>query len=107
MLVLVNRHRQKPIRLRSKPLWQQPAYLLRMRGGKYLCACCSLEDGVLTLYPESQEPGYRLRLRNRWDAEVVGQVAAIARRIPCPVPVTFKEDMIPHHTVKLSGLSSL
>ena len=34
-LVIVNRHRKKPIYSRSKPVWQQPLYMLLKRDGTY------------------------------------------------------------------------
>jgi hypothetical protein len=81
LLVLVNRRRKKPVRLRSAPPWQQPVYLLRTREGTYFCTCCSLENGVLMLYPETQSNTSPVQLRNHQDAEVVGQVMAVARRL--------------------------
>jgi hypothetical protein len=81
LLVIVNRHRKKPVHSRSKPLWQQPVYILLRRDGTYMCACCSLENGSLVIHPYS--PGYQRpeRLRNRHDAEVVGEIVTIARTI--------------------------
>ena len=81
LLVIVNRHRKKPVHFRSKPLWQQPVYILLRRDGTYMCACCSLENGSLVIHPYS--PGYQRpeRLRNRHDAEVVGEIVTIARTL--------------------------
>lgn len=81
-LAIVNRRKKAPMHWKSKPLWQQPLYLLLRRDGTYLCAVCSLENGTLILH--SYLHGYHRseRLRNRRDAEVIGQVVALARKLP-------------------------
>jgi hypothetical protein len=85
LLVMVNRHRKKPIYSRSTPLWQQPLYVLLRRDGTYMCGCCSLENGVLVVhvYSHACSPGYQRpeRLRNHQDAEVVGEIVTIARTL--------------------------
>lgn len=81
VLALVDRRRKKPLRLPGLPAWQQPAWVLMLRRGEHRCACCSLENGNLVLYPESdatRSPEVLLRER---DVEVVGQIVAIARHI--------------------------
>jgi hypothetical protein len=79
LLVIVNRHRKKPVHFRSKPLWQQPLYVLLRRDGTYMCACCSLEHGSLVIHPYSPDYQRPERLRNHQDAEVVGEIVTIAR----------------------------
>jgi len=81
LLLIINRHKKKVIPLRSMPLWRQPLYVLETRTGGYLCACCSLENGVLIAHPYLTDFQPSLQFRNRHDAEVVGQVFAIARRL--------------------------
>lgn len=81
LLVFVNRHKKKPVRLRSMPLWRQPLYVLMTREGKYLCEGCTLENGVLVLNPFSDGPQRPQLFRNRRDAEVIGQVVTIVRRL--------------------------
>jgi transcriptional regulator with XRE-family HTH domain len=81
LIVIVNRHRKKALHFRSRPLWQQPLYVLLKRDGTYLCGCCSLEDGTLVIHPcllNHQRPEH---LRNHHDAEVVGQIVTIARSL--------------------------
>jgi hypothetical protein len=81
LIAIVNRHRKKALHFRSRPLWQQPLYVLLKREGTYLCGCCSLEDGTLVVHPclpNHQRPEH---LRNHFDAEVVGQVVTIARKL--------------------------
>jgi hypothetical protein len=81
LLVIVNRHRKKPAHFRSKPLWEQPLYVLLRRDGTYMCACCSLENGSLVIHPYSPDYQRPERLRNHQDAEVVGQIVTIARTL--------------------------
>jgi transcriptional regulator with XRE-family HTH domain len=81
LLMIVNRHRKKPIHFRSRPLWQQPVYVLLRRNGTYLCGCCSLEDGTLVIHPFSANYQPQEQLRNHDDAEVIGQVVTVARRL--------------------------
>ena len=85
LLVIVNRHRKKPIYSRSKPPWQQPLFTLLRRNGTYMCGCCSSEDGTLVIHPYSNvcSPDYQRpeRLRNHQDAEVVGEIVTIARAL--------------------------
>jgi hypothetical protein len=81
LIAIVNRHRKKALHFRSRPLWQQPLYVLLKREGAYLCGCCSLEDGTLVVHPclpNHQRPEH---LRNHFDAEVVGQLVTIARKL--------------------------
>ena len=82
ILVLADRRKKKPMRIPELLSWQQPAWLLLLRGGRYMCACCSLDQGTLLLYPESEKTRSPERLRLGRDAEVIGQVVALARRIP-------------------------
>jgi hypothetical protein len=80
LIVVVNRHKKKAIHFRSKPLWQQPLYVLLRRNGTYLCGCCSLEKNTLVTHPYSQS-GRSEHLRNHEDAEVVGQIVTIVREL--------------------------
>jgi transcriptional regulator with XRE-family HTH domain len=81
LIVVVNRHRKKALHFRSRPLWQQPLYVLLKRDGTYRCGCCSLEDGTLVIHPYSGNHQRPEHLRNHHDAEVVGQIVTIARRL--------------------------
>jgi hypothetical protein len=81
LLALVNRRRRRPFYFTSKPLWQQPLYVLLKRDGTYLCACCGLENGTLVVHPYSQEFHRPEQLRYRQDVEVVGQVVLVARKV--------------------------
>ncbi len=81
LLALVNRRRKTPLHFASKPLWQQPIYLLLARESKYLAACCGIEDDKLVIHPYGADFHPSAEFRHHQDVEVVGQIMAIARRI--------------------------
>jgi hypothetical protein len=81
LLALVNRRRRRPFHFSSKPLWQQPLYVLLKRGGTYLCACCGIENGTLVVHPYSQHFHRPEQFRYHQDVEVVGQIVMIARKL--------------------------
>jgi hypothetical protein len=81
LLALVNRRRKRPFYFTSKPLWQQPLYVLLKRDGTYLCACCGLENGTLLVHSYSQQFHRPEQLRYHHDVEVVGQVVMVARKL--------------------------
>jgi hypothetical protein len=76
----VNRKSKLPVPSLSTPVWAQPLYVLELRSGKRLCAGCSLHNGILFARPYTGS-GDLLRLRHRVDAEVVGKVVAMVRRV--------------------------
>lgn len=80
LVVLLNRRRKAPIHFLSKPILQQPIYVVLKRDGNYLAASCSLENRTLVVHSYGPEfrPGGEYRLHR--DAEIVGQIVAIARR---------------------------
>ena len=80
LLAMVNRRRKTPFHFASKPWWQQPLYIILMREGVYLACCCSVEDGLLVIHPYSRDFHRSAQYRLHQDAEVVGQIVAIARR---------------------------
>ncbi len=81
LLVLVNRHIKQPFYSRSRPLWQQPVYVLLRRNGTYMCGCCSLENGTLLMHTFSPSYQPQEQLRNHDDAEVIGQIVTVARKL--------------------------
>lgn len=81
LLASVDRRRQKPVDSRSRPPWQQTSYMILKRDGTYLCGPCGIENGTLVMHPDAPHMDLREQFRNHRDAEVVGQVAAIARRL--------------------------
>jgi len=81
IIAMVNRRKKRPIHYRSRPLWEQPIYVLLLRGGGYLCACCTLEDNNLVLHPYPQHLHGAVQLRDQQDAEVVGQIVVVMRKL--------------------------
>jgi hypothetical protein len=77
----LNRKSKTPAPSLSSPVWAQPLYVLELRGGKRLCAACSLQEGTLIVRPCTTASAGLLRLRHRADAEVLGKVVAIVRRL--------------------------
>jgi hypothetical protein len=82
LMVALNRRKKNPRHYPAKPLWEQPVYLLMRRDGSYLCACCSVEDDRLILHPYPQQVHLPMQFWNHDEAEVIGQVVAIVRRLP-------------------------
>jgi len=82
LVVMVNRRRKTPIHFVSKDLWQQPIYVVLKRDGTYLAACCGVENGALVVYPYARDFRRDEEYRLHQDADVVGQIVAIARRLP-------------------------
>jgi len=81
LLALVNRREKRPIHFTSKPPWQQPVYVILRRDGTYLCACCGIENGTLVIHPYSQQFHRSEHLRYHQDAEVVGRIVTVIRKL--------------------------
>jgi hypothetical protein len=79
--LIVDRKKKIPKASLSSPIWAQPLYVFLRRDGSYLCGSCSLLNGTLIVRPCTAELPKLLRLRNRVDAEVVGQIVGIVRRL--------------------------
>jgi transcriptional regulator with XRE-family HTH domain len=82
LFVIVNRRRKTPFHFGSKPWWQQPLYIILMRDGTYLACCGAVENGLLVIHPYGRDFHRSAQYRLHQDAEVVGQIVAIARRFP-------------------------
>jgi hypothetical protein len=80
VLAVVNRQKKKLNDCASKPFWQQPLYIILKRGGAYLWGCCSQENDTLVIHTYRGGIHKREELRSR-DAEVVGKVVSVARRL--------------------------
>ncbi|HET8922540.1 MAG TPA: hypothetical protein VFN26_06040 [Candidatus Acidoferrum sp.] len=77
--VVVNRRVKNPAQ--SKTVCEPPLCLLLKRDGSYLCGCCAVHQGNLVV---RAYPGGRLatqQFRNGIDAEMIGQVTTILRRL--------------------------
>jgi hypothetical protein len=81
LFALVNRREKRPMHFTSKPAWQQPVYVILRRDGTYLCACCGIENGTLLIHPYSQQFQRSEHLRYHHDAEVVGRIVTVARKL--------------------------
>jgi hypothetical protein len=81
VFLVVDRKRKIPRPALSCPKWAQPVYVLQQRDGSYLCGFCTLQNGTLILRSCFAGTPKLQRLRNRVDAEVVGKVVGIARRL--------------------------
>ena len=81
LFLVVDRKQKTPRPSLSSPVWAQPAYVLQRRDGTYLCGFCSLQNGTLILRSSFAGQPKLLRLRHRVDAEVVGRVVGIVRRL--------------------------
>jgi transcriptional regulator with XRE-family HTH domain len=81
LFLVVDRKRKHPRPALSCPKWAQPIYVVQQRGGGYLCGFCTLENGTLIFRSCSLGKPKLLRFRNRVDAEVVGKVIGVARRL--------------------------
>jgi hypothetical protein len=78
--LIVDRRQKRPRASLSSPIWAQPIYVLQKRGGGYLWGFCRLENGALSLCSLAQH-AKSLRLRNGVDAEVVGRVVGVIRKL--------------------------
>jgi hypothetical protein len=77
----IRRQSKKPTFAPGKPLWEQPLHLLLLRDGSYICAGCSLEGDTLIVHPFANGFERPVHLRNRVDAEVMGKVVALLRKL--------------------------
>jgi hypothetical protein len=81
VFVAVDRRRKRPASWSPQPLWEQPLYLLLKRDGSYLCARCSLAGNTLVVHPFSDGVVRRERYKNHEDAEVIGQIVFLVRKL--------------------------
>jgi hypothetical protein len=79
--VAINRRVKKPASWRGKTLWEQPLYLLLTRDGRYLCGCCTLERGFVVVHPYPDRPFSPRQFKNGSEAEVIGEVTTVLRRL--------------------------
>jgi hypothetical protein len=80
-LVVVNRRARKPSRDTGNAACEQLLYLILRRDGTYLCGRCTLNEGDLVIHGYPGGSISKQRFRNGIDAEVVGQVTTILRRL--------------------------
>jgi hypothetical protein len=80
-LVAVNRRIKKPIRSQPQTPPDDPMYMVVERDGGYLCGCCTVEQGTLSVHRYAARPPGPVQIEKRSDAEVVGRVTAVLRRL--------------------------
>ena len=80
-LAIVNRRKKTVVHWKSKPLWQQPVYVVLKRDGVYVCAFCSFENGTLILHSYAKAYHRSDRFRHPHDAEIIGQIVTLARKV--------------------------
>jgi hypothetical protein len=81
VLAAIHRQSKNPTVAPGKRLWEQPLHLLLLRDGSYVCAGCTLENNKLVVHPFANGFERPIHLRNRADAEVVGRVVALLRKL--------------------------
>ena len=81
LLVSVDRHKKRAVDSRSRPSWEQSLYVVLKRDGNYLIGPCGQENGALVMHPDPEHLKLIEEFRNRRDAEVVGQVCAVVRKL--------------------------
>jgi transcriptional regulator with XRE-family HTH domain len=96
--VQINQRVRKIQALRWRTEYDRPVYFVELRDG-YACSWCELQDGHLLLLPHPLSPCSVRRLDYGKDAEIIGQVTAVAMRL------TDAPDSGSDVTARLSGRS--
>ena len=73
----------QPLRWRTE--FDRPIYFVELRDG-YACSWCELHEGHLLLLPHPLSACAVRRVLYGTDAEIVGQVSAVAMRLTDPPP---------------------
>lgn len=79
--VVVNRRARKPAPAAKHAICEESLYLILKRDGSYLCGRCTLDEGNLVVHGYPGGEGSAQQFRDGADAEVVGQVTTILRRL--------------------------
>lgn len=72
--------------MRWRTEFDRPIYFVELRDG-YACSWCELQDGHLLLLPHPLSPRGVRRLAHGTEAEIVGQVTAVAMTLAPLTPV--------------------
>jgi len=86
--VQIDQRVRKVQHLRWRTEFDRPIYFVELRDG-YACSWCELQDGHLLLLPHPLSPCSVRRLDYAKDAEIIGQVTAVAMKLvdaPEPLP---------------------
>ena len=79
--VVINRRIKKPVQSTGRTFWEQPLYILLTRDRGYAVVALTPREGILKIHPYPDRPFTPSEFRNGTDAEVVGQITAILRRV--------------------------
>ncbi len=79
--LVVNQRMKTPLVSESEPEWKQPVYLLARRDGSYFCGRFALAGNTTVLHSLSASPPSTKPHESGADAEIVGQVVTVLRRI--------------------------
>lgn len=78
----VDESRRRVVNSGWRSEFERPVYFVETRDYGFHVGWCSLFDNVLTLHPHPLSPARIKSYRNGQDAEVIGQVVAIAVQLP-------------------------
>jgi hypothetical protein len=79
--LVINQRMKTPVVSESEPEWKQPVYLLARRDGSYFCGRFALAGNTTMLHPLSADLRNAKPHETGGDAEIVGQVATVLRRM--------------------------
>lgn len=79
--LVVNQRMKTPFISESEPEWKQPVYLLARRDGSYFCGRFALAGHTTVLHSLSARPSSPKPHESGGDAEIVGRVVTVLRRI--------------------------
>lgn len=80
-LIAVNKRRKRIVRNGWTSQWDRPLHLVLKRDGSYVCGACSLSGDTLTVHPHPDVIGVTERFKLGQDAEIVGEVVCVVRRL--------------------------
>jgi hypothetical protein len=79
--LVVNQRMKTPFVRESEPEWKQPVYLLAQRDGSYFYGRFALAGNTTVLHPLSARSSSPKPHENAGEAEIIGQVVTVLRRI--------------------------
>ena len=81
--IVVDRRLKRPAPVPRSRSLQDSLFLVLLRDGTYVCSHCRVKDRILTLVPRDSPLPLR-ELQNGKDAEIIGGVTAIVRKLGAP-----------------------
>lgn len=93
--VQIDQRVRKILPLRWRTEYDRPIYFIELRTG-YACSWCELQDGHLLLLPHPLSPCSVRRFNYGIEAEIIGQVTAVAMRLAdVPQPASDESARLP------------